>query len=314
MKRRDRLVLLVVALAAAVLGFGLMAYISSRREAPPQQQQASQVTNAATATPAANAAATTASPQQPTPAPDTGFVFMDLFEQDSAPSSAPAQNEALSTVVVRIMWRLALAALLAAFLAFRPRRDLPILQRNLYVAQTQILLAVVASSLMMIVGDNAARAFGIFAAVSLVRFRTNIRDPKEITVLLISLALGLATGVGRWELAVILTVFVLPLLWILERAEHEQVYRAMQLTVTTRNIEVTQEVLRVIFKRNGVSGEMRQLDPPEKEGAVGGITYQVNMNLNMSTDDINEQILAADPTNVEGIEWAQQKNTGYVYN
>ncbi|MGH9971697.1 MAG: hypothetical protein ACREBG_28420 [Pyrinomonadaceae bacterium] len=39
------------------------------------------------------------------------------------------------------------------------------------------------------------RAFGIFAAVSLVRFRTNIRDPKEITVLLISLAIGLGTGV-----------------------------------------------------------------------------------------------------------------------
>jgi len=62
---------------------------------------------------------------------------------------------------------------------------------------------------MIIVGDNAARAFGIFAAVSLVRFRTNIRDPKEITVLLISLALGLASGVGRWDLGIILALFSL---------------------------------------------------------------------------------------------------------
>ena len=58
-------------------------------------------------------------------------------------------------------------------------------------------MAVVAGAMMMVVGDSAARAFGIFAAASLVRFRTNIRDPKEITVLLICLGVGLAAGVGR---------------------------------------------------------------------------------------------------------------------
>ena len=86
---------------------------------------------------------------------------------------------------------------------FVPGAEYLALKRNPFVAQTQILLAIVAAALMIIVGDNAARAFGIFGAVSLVRFRTNIRDPKEITVLLISLALGLAAGVGRWDLALI---------------------------------------------------------------------------------------------------------------
>ena len=188
------------------------------------------------------------------------------------------------------------------------------MHRNLYVAQTQILLAVVASSLMMIVGDNAARAFGIFAAVSLVRFRTNIRDPKEITVLLISLALGLATGVGRWELAIILTLFVFPLLWLLERRESEEVFRTMELTVKTRNTEATQDMLREIFDRYEMSAEMRQIDPPDEAEPVGCIMYRVSMNMNVSTDEINERILTTDPVNVEGIEWEQKKNTGYVYN
>ena len=126
---------------------------------------------------------------------------------------------------------LILAVILAGILAFRPRKNVPLFQRNLYVAQTQILLAVVAAALMMIVGDNAARAFAIFAAVSLVRFRTNIRDPKEITVLLISLALGLAAGVGRWELGAVLCLFALALLWLLEYNEPEKVFRSMDLTV-----------------------------------------------------------------------------------
>src|SRR4029078_4842886 len=101
---------------------------------------------------------------------------------------------------VSVFGRLLLAVLLSAGLAFRPRQNVPLFRRSLFVSQTQILLSVVAAALMMIVGDNTASAFAIFAAVSLVRFRTNIRDPKEITVLLISLALGLAAGVGRWEL------------------------------------------------------------------------------------------------------------------
>ena len=83
----------------------------------------------------------------------------------------------------------------------------------------------------MVVGDSAARAFGIFAAASLVRFRTNIRDPKEITVLLVCLGVGLAAGVGRWDMAVILTLFVLIALTVLEYFEQFQVFRSMEVSV-----------------------------------------------------------------------------------
>ncbi|HEX5708436.1 MAG TPA: DUF4956 domain-containing protein, partial [Pyrinomonadaceae bacterium] len=261
-----------------------------------------------TAAPAATAA--------PSPTGD-GTFMSEVFGVGETPSASGRPVESAGgdnwrRTIPRILWRLALAALLAAALAFRPRKNMPRIQRNLYVAQTQILLAVVASSLMMIVGDNAARAFGIFAAVSLVRFRTNIRDPKEITVLLISLAIGLATGVGRWDLALILTVFTLPLLWFLEYNETEQVYRSMELTVKTRNTEQTQAVLQRIFRRYGFTAEMRQLDPPDPEEPVGCIMYHVSMSLNISTDQINDEILTLDP-DIDGIEWDQRKNTAYVY-
>lgn len=238
-------------------------------------------------------------------------------EEPSASQQQTAQQtrpqEGWKVTIPRIILRLALAAALAAMLAFRPRKDSTVIQRNLYVAQTQILLAVVASSLMMVVGDNAARAFGIFAAVSLVRFRTNIRDPKEITVLLISLSIGLATGVGRWELAVILALFVLPLLWFLEYNEEEQVFRAMELTVKTRDTDATQAAMQEIFRRHGMNAEVRQLDPPGADEPVGCIMYFVQMSLNVSTDQVNEEIMAAADQHVEAIEWDQQKNTAYVY-
>ncbi|HEX8423873.1 MAG TPA: DUF4956 domain-containing protein, partial [Pyrinomonadaceae bacterium] len=248
MRRTNQQKTLIVGVLAALVGFVLVALFMSggRRNSPappnaPAAEQAAETT-APTAPAQSSAqeeapAATTAAPNNRTaqqapatsrPQGEGNSVIETLFGADDVNADSALQREHWTILVPRILMRLALAALLVAVLAFRPRRrGVSVLQRNPYVAQTQILLAVVASALMMIVGDSAARAFGIFAAASLVRFRTNIRDPKEITVLLISLAIGLATGVGRWDLALTLAVFVFPLLWVLEHYAYNQVMRSM---------------------------------------------------------------------------------------
>jgi uncharacterized membrane protein YhiD involved in acid resistance len=209
--------------------------------------------------------------------------------------------------------RLTLAALLSALLAFRPRRFSRSVKRNPFVAQTQILLAVVASALMMIVGDSTARAFGIFAAASLVRFRTNIKDPKEITVLLLSLAIGLSTGVGRWELGLVFTFFVLLLLWGLEYREPEMVTRSMELTVKTRNVGTTQDALLELFRRYDFPAELRTINRPDAEDPMGCVVYYLDVSPQASTDRMSEELLGADSKNIDSIEWDQQKNTSYFY-
>ena len=166
---------------------------------------------------------------------------------------------------------------------------------------------------MIIVGDNAARAFGIFAAVSLVRFRTNIRDPKEITVLLISLALGLASGVGRWDLALVLALFSLIVLWLLEWREPDLVFRSMELKVTTTNVVSTQQALKQVFKTHGFAKELRALDREATGDSPGSIVYAVDVSPTVSTDEISADILAIDDANVQGIEWDQKKSYSYLY-
>jgi len=235
------------------------------------------------------------------------------------PGGASAGGEAAGDArgsafdALSIFGRLLLAVGLSSLLAFRPRQDVPLFKRSLFVSQTQILLSVVAAALMMIVGDNTARAFAIFAAVSLVRFRTNIRDPKEITVLLISLSLGLAAGVGRWELGVGLCLFALALLWLLEYNESAQVFRSMELTIKSRNTDRTQEVLRKIFRKYKLDAEVRELDPPDEEDPIGEIVYYLNLRLNLSTDQLSDRILRLDPRNIEGIQWSQKKSGGDIY-
>jgi uncharacterized membrane protein YhiD involved in acid resistance len=237
-------------------------------------------------------------------------LFSRLF--DFASPSDTAQ-ESLPVRVAKLSINFFLAALLSAAVAFRPRKKLAAFQANPYVAQTQILLSVVAAAMMMIVSDNAARAFGMFAAASLVRYRTNIRDPKETSVLLACLGIGLAAGVGRWEIALVLTVFIMLLLLILESYEAKQVFRTMELKVKSRDVEKTDGILKHIFKKRRIQAELRKIDLPDEEKQLGTILYSISVNPSVSTDYLTEQIFAADPHNIDTVEWEQKKSNPDIY-
>ena len=305
-QRRREVFTLVIVFAGVVLLSALIVYfVGGGRRATPETVRQGPSPDAVLGPPDARTS--------PTPVQtDSGESFIDhLFgTQHSEPNASGATW--LQTMG-HLTLRLLLAALLGAALAFRPRKRILTLKRNPYVSQTQILLAVVAAALMIIVGDNAARAFGIFAAVSLVRFRTNIRDPKEITVLLISLALGLASGFGRWDLALVLTIFSLIVLWLLEWREPELVFRSMELKVITRNVVSTQKALREVLKTHGFDKELRAVDREATEESPGSIVYSVDVSPTVSTDEISADILAIDGQNVQGIEWDQKKSYSYMY-
>jgi uncharacterized membrane protein YhiD involved in acid resistance len=325
-KRRQEIVTLIVVFTGVVVVSAIVAYYlgGSRQTTPSTTRQSPD--QPTTARPGAeqpsparsNADDPTAifglppaqSTQAPAPREGNGFIDRMFGTQHT---EGYVLGETWAETMGRISLRFLLAALLGSALAFRPRKRILALKRNPYVSQTQILLAIVAAALMIVVGDNAARAFGIFAAVSLVRFRTNIRDPKEITVLLISLAIGLASGVGRWDLAVVLTVFSLIVLWLLEWREPELVFRSMELKVTTRNVVSTQKALRQVFKQHGFDKELRAIDREATEESPGSIVYSVDVSPSVSTDEISADLLALDGQNVEGIEWDQKKSYSYLY-
>jgi uncharacterized membrane protein YhiD involved in acid resistance len=250
----------------------------------------------------------------PTPAgtPESLPLFGEVFGPDPTGLS-PSSYASWEATAARIALRFSLAAFLAALLAFRPRRGVKASRRNPYVAQTQILMAVVAGAMMMVVGDSAARAFGIFAAASLVRFRTNIRDPKEITVLLICLGVGLAAGVGRWDMAIILTMFVLIALYVLEYFEQAQVFRSMAVCVETRNVDTTNEVLKSLFNRHRFDAELKELNRHDEKDVLGKIVYLVNLSPKVSTNKLSDEIFAGDKENIDSVEWDQKESLTYIY-
>ncbi len=307
-KNRELVTLITVFVGVLLLSAAVVYLLAARTSQPEVQRETLQQTESDTRP--------GTSPEERRAPPQSRQTDDNLFGRIfGAPpvSDANIRGESWRESLANLTLRFLLAALLGAVLAYRPRKRMQILKPNPYVAQTQILLAVVASALMIIVGDNAARAFGIFAAVSVVRFRTNIRDPKEITVLLISLAIGLACGVGRWDLAVVLTVFSVILLWILEFRESEQIFRAMDLKVATRNVDDTMGILRDVLERHSFDSELRAINQPDADAPLGSLTYTIDVSPTVSTDQLSEEILARDSQNIDSIEWEQKKSFSYIY-
>lgn len=83
---------------------------------------------------------------------------------------------------------------------------------------TLTLLTVAGSILMMIVGNSLARAFSLFGAFSIIRFRTAVKESKDIAFVFISLILGMAVGTNNYTIAIISTAFLMTgIIWMTKK-------------------------------------------------------------------------------------------------
>src|SRR5262249_40328040 len=152
-----------------------------------------------------------------------------------------AQSEKWPARLARIGLSLAMAALLGAILAFRPRKNEAV-SRPPEAARTQILIALLASALVLVAAGGIVFAPAIVGAAILIRIRPAAFDSREGAGILISAGIGLACGAGRWEVALILCGFAFAVLWVLDSSPHEDLVRSIDLSVETRSVKETNEV------------------------------------------------------------------------
>jgi len=138
----------------------------------------------------------------------------DIFDQlveaaKGSDGTVPAQQVAL---------RLALALAIGWLLGFVYRRTHTGDKFTPAIPHAQVLLAVGGALIWLVVADNLVRAFGLAGTIGLIRYRTRIRDPKDTTVLLFSMILGMACGLGAYVVAVIGSAFVVITLYWLDYA------------------------------------------------------------------------------------------------
>ena len=78
-----------------------------------------------------------------------------------------------------------------------------------------IILSPIVGMVILLIGNNVARAFSLAGAFALIRFRSAPGDPKDIAFVFMSVVMGLACGMGYWLYAGIATLVILAVIIIL---------------------------------------------------------------------------------------------------
>jgi len=83
--------------------------------------------------------------------------------------------------------------------------------------QTLVIMGMVTTILIMVVSGNLGIAFGMFAAFSVIRFRRNLGQARDLGFVLFAMATGMVVGARFYAMAVVTTLFVSTAIVILTR-------------------------------------------------------------------------------------------------
>lgn len=130
---------------------------------------------------------------------------LPLLLQDpaaSVPSVAPAPS-VFDADLPTILLRTAIAAGLGLVLAVIYRRTHKGLSYSQSFTQTIVYIALIVALVMLTVRNSLATAFTLVGALSIIRFRTVVKDTRDTAFVFAALAVGMAAGLGYLDLAAI---------------------------------------------------------------------------------------------------------------
>ncbi|MBY0404430.1 MAG: DUF4956 domain-containing protein [Cyanobacteria bacterium] len=109
---------------------------------------------------------------------------------------------------IETLWVLLYSGLLCGFVALTYRICHRGVSYSSNFAHTLILMGMVVAIVMMIVGTNLARAFSLVGALSVIRFRTAVKDPKDTGYMFLAMGVGMAVGTHFYMTALIMSMFI----------------------------------------------------------------------------------------------------------
>ena len=114
----------------------------------------------------------------------------------------------LSVTLGDVMSNLLVALLCGSIISLVYRYTYKGLNYSASFAVSIVMLAMITSIVIMVIGNNLARAFGMVGAMSIIRFRTAVKDAADIMFIFFALTIGLACGVKMYAIAIFGTLFI----------------------------------------------------------------------------------------------------------
>ena len=153
------------------------------------------------------------------------------------------------------------------------------------------LLALTTFLVISVVKSSLALSLGLVGALSIVRFRTAIKDPEELTFLFVSISIGLALGASQNAIAILgFSIFFVLLLVIKKYLSKNENNSNMQLIIESKKLNVD-DVVKIVnnFSRKVI---LKRLDSSEVNHMIFfiDIEYDKLKELDKTLKDKDKQI------------------------
>ena len=107
-------------------------------------------------------------------------------------------------------------------------------------------IAVITSAVIITIQSSIVVSLGMVGALSIVRFRTAVKDPMDLVFLFWSIVVGIICGVGMAETAILLSIIVTAGIILLDRIPVAKA--PMMLVVNSRDLDSEKKIIEIIKK------------------------------------------------------------------
>jgi anti-anti-sigma factor len=175
-------------------------------------------------------------------------------------------------------------------------------QSNPTMDQAQVLLCISGAMMMIIIGNNLARAFGIAGAASIIRFRTPVEDARDITILFLLMGLGMAAGLGALAVAGLGTLFLCAMIPLLNLFSSERP-RTMMVEIVAKDRDFPTAHVHHVLAVNGILFEPREVS----QGDEATAKYLTTLKPTDSLEDLSAQLMGDGKKGIKNVSWSPPK-------
>lgn len=118
---------------------------------------------------------------------------------------------------IQLIVLFSIAIVLGLLIAWTYRRTYKGFSYSQSFSMSIVIITVITTFIIILIEDNIARAVGIFGAFSIIRFRTAVKDMRDIAFIFFTLAVGLAVGTKSIIIALVGTLTICALIFSLSR-------------------------------------------------------------------------------------------------
>jgi len=151
---------------------------------------------------------------------------------------------------------------------------------------TLVLMCVTVAAVMMVIGSNLARAFALVGALTIVRFRTVVKDTKDTAFIFFALTEGIASGTGNYVLAAFSTVFISMVAFLLAKSDFGAMHRSEFILRFRFDRTTSDEKSYVKYLTDSVKSSTIIHIEPSEEGRYLTLTYDVTLKQGTGSQDI----------------------------